>query len=77
MEEENTTTAIATSAATCTARDLHLEFGRDLELVLDLNNVSKLPFLLFSSSFCDNTPCFTICYDMQIRSASVSIRIEF
>jgi hypothetical protein len=59
------------------ALDLHLEFGRYLDLVLDLNNGSKLLFLLFSSSFCDNTSLFTICYDMLIRSSRVFIRIGF
>jgi hypothetical protein len=57
------------------ALDLHLDVERDLDAILDLNNGGKLPFLLSSSSFCNNTSCLTISYDMQIRSARISIRI--
>jgi hypothetical protein len=67
-----------TSTGTCTAAlHRHLEFGRDFDLVIDLNNGVKLLFLLSSSSFCDNTSLFTICYDMLIRSSRVFIRIGF
>jgi hypothetical protein len=55
----------------------HLEFGSDLDLVLDLINVGKLLFLLSSLSLCDSRPCFTISNDMQIRFARVFIGIGF
>jgi hypothetical protein len=55
----------------------HLKFGLELDLVLDLTNGDKLLLLLPSSLLCDNRPCFTICDDMQIRYARVSVRIGF
>jgi hypothetical protein len=55
----------------------HLEFRNELDLVLDRNNGGKVLFLLPSSSLCENRPCLSICGDMQIRYARVSIRIGF